>query len=255
MAQDYTYRSSVNGKFYSNGFLCDTYRDTDGIIKEDCTSDSGLSPEPPPPNSAPVGSSSYSFTAQQNTPFVFYRSNLLEGYSDSNNNPLTVLNLAATNGVILQNGTEYTYIPDPDYLGPDTITYDVSNGSLLAENRGSVSLTVDNVTIAKTDPGYVQTYSDFINEYGFVTQPSSSILSNNGWTTTGANPIRVGDLYVEIPFDESVSLNKFSALGEDWWTFEVDYDLVNSGSRIAIRFNVTDGTNTTAYDFFYIEVI
>jgi hypothetical protein len=63
---------------------------------------------------------------------------VLANDSDPDDDPLTVTNASATRGVVVINGDgTLTYTPDPDFNGPDLITYTISDG-----NGGTSTATV-----------------------------------------------------------------------------------------------------------------
>src|SRR6056297_4367458 len=62
------------------------------------------------------------------------------------------LNTGPSNGTVVQNADgSFTYTPDPDYNGPDSFTYDISDG-----NGGTDTATV-NITVnpVNDDPNAV----------------------------------------------------------------------------------------------------
>ncbi|GAB5445868.1 tandem-95 repeat protein [Gymnodinialimonas sp.] len=75
--------------------------------------------------------------------------NVLDNDSDPNGDPLQVIsNTDPSNGsVVIDADGNYTYTPDPDYNGPDSFTYTVSDG-MGGEATATVNLTVNPVNDA-----------------------------------------------------------------------------------------------------------
>ena len=62
--------------------------------------------------------------------------------------PLTVTVIGnVTHGTLTFNGNDFTYLPNPDYAGPDSFTSQVSDGEL-DSNVTTVSITVNPVNDA-----------------------------------------------------------------------------------------------------------
>ncbi len=89
-------------------------------------------------NDAPTGIASAALaTGTEDQPYTFSAARLLEGFSDEDGDILTVANVTATNGSLVNNndGT-YTFIPNANFNGPVTLSYTVIDG-----NGGAVAAT------------------------------------------------------------------------------------------------------------------
>jgi len=81
-------------------------------------------------NDAPVGQATAILAAAvENKAYVIKSSDLLQGFSDAEENPLAVANVAVSQGTIAStaNGT-YTITPPSNYVGVITLTYNVVDG-------------------------------------------------------------------------------------------------------------------------------
>ena len=95
-----------------------------------------------------TGTASQFVNGTENQPYILSIADLLQGYTDAEQQPLTVVNLQASHGSIVdnQNGT-YTFTPDVNYYGTVNLSYlvmDSSGGFIEAEN----SFTLDWVNLA-----------------------------------------------------------------------------------------------------------
>ena len=87
-------------------------------------------------NHAPTGNATATLiSGTQNLAYTISSSNLLQGFSDSDNDALTVSSLSATNGVLTDNyNNTWTFNPNPNYIGSVNLIYSVIDGK-----GGSVS--------------------------------------------------------------------------------------------------------------------
>ena len=86
-----------------------------------------------PMNDAPVaGSASVNLVnGAEDTAYVIQTSDLLQGFSDVDGDSLSIINLSADNGSVVDNqdGT-FTFTPDANYNSTVTLSYEVSDGQL-----------------------------------------------------------------------------------------------------------------------------
>ena len=84
-------------------------------------------------NDAPVaGSASVNLVnGAEDTAYVIQTSDLLQGFSDVDGDSLSIINLSADNGSVVDNqdGT-FTFTPDANYNSTVTLSYEVSDGQL-----------------------------------------------------------------------------------------------------------------------------
>ena len=101
---------------------------------------------------------------------------VLANDSDADGQPLTPVNVSApAHGTATVNPNRtITYTPAKDYFGPDSFTYQASDGSLLS-NVATVSLTVTPVDDAPVANPDVYT----LNEGGTLTVPAPGVLAND----------------------------------------------------------------------------
>ena len=105
----------------------------------------------PVTNNSPTGSPDVSLPAGlENEPYTVLIADLLAGFTDIDGDPLTVENVAASNGDVTLNGdsTAYVVTPETDYNGPVTLTYTVTDGK-----GGDVAVT-QTFNVDPADDGY-----------------------------------------------------------------------------------------------------
>ena len=74
---------------------------------------------------------------REDIPYIFSTASLLQGFTDAEDDTLSVTNLSATNGTLVDNGNgTYTFTPEGQYKGPVNLTYTVVDGK-----GGSVAAT------------------------------------------------------------------------------------------------------------------
>jgi RHS repeat-associated protein len=87
-------------------------------------------------NDAPIGSPTAILVAgAEDAPYTISGLDLLTGFSDVDGDPLSVANLSATNGSLVNNNNgTYAFTPNANYNGPVTLNYNVIDG-----NGGSIA--------------------------------------------------------------------------------------------------------------------
>jgi hypothetical protein len=99
---------------------------------------------------------------------------VLANDSDANGDTLTITGAsAASNGTVGVNGGFVTYAPDPDYFGPDSFTYTISDGS--ETDTATVNVTVTNVNDAPVAVG--ESYN--MNQDTTLTVLAPGVLGND----------------------------------------------------------------------------
>jgi hypothetical protein len=121
-------------------------------------------------NDLPIGNAD-SFTTPQNTPLVISVSRLLANDTDVEGNSISVVSIAptaSTHGTVSLSGGTVTYTPDPNYFGPSSFTYTVSDG------QGGMAVGVVNVTVSQAGtPGKVTgggSIDSGVRNFGFNVQ-------------------------------------------------------------------------------------
>ncbi|MDZ8054710.1 MAG: cadherin-like domain-containing protein [Aulosira sp. ZfuVER01] len=96
-----------------------------------------------PVNDAPTGSPTVTLNStQEDTAINITAADLLAGFSDVDSDTLSVVNLTATNGALVNNNGTYTFTPTANFNGNVTLTYGVSDGTVtLAGQTRSFSVT------------------------------------------------------------------------------------------------------------------
>jgi Ca2+-binding RTX toxin-like protein len=106
-----------------------------------------------PVNDAPVGSpTAVLLGAKEDTNFIINISDLLAGFSDVDGDTLSVNNLTANNGVLVNNNNgTYSFTPTANFNGAVALTYDVTDGT--ASLRQTINFNVAAVNDAPTLTG------------------------------------------------------------------------------------------------------
>jgi large repetitive protein len=88
-------------------------------------------------NDAPIGSPTATLTpGTVNLTYTISEAILLQGFSDPDNDPLSVINLTATNGNLSAKANgQWTFTPTENFNGTVNLTYDVSDGTLSRINQ------------------------------------------------------------------------------------------------------------------------
>lgn len=138
--------------------------------------------------------------------YVVHASDLLGGFSDIENSPLSIINLAVDHGTISDNGDgTYTVRHDGEYNGIVTLSYDVFDGTnapsttmqynLAAVNdapygveNARISYAYKNMSLSFTDADLLQFYGDSdgddVTLFGLSGSFNSVVLSNGGGNFT-----------------------------------------------------------------------
>jgi hypothetical protein len=101
-------------------------------------------------NDAPIGSPSGVLPdGGVGEPYTIREADLLAGYSDPDGDKLSVENLTASVGTLVDNGDgTWTLIPPPTFIGEVTLDYDVGDGTAAIAAEQSFGLEIRNLHIA-----------------------------------------------------------------------------------------------------------
>ena len=130
-------------------------------------------------NDAPTGAASAVLDlGTEDTPYIVTAEALLQGFSDVDGGSLTVVGLTANHGTVVANGDgTFTIIPDPNYHGPVTLSYSVSDG-----NGGSIAA---NQTFALTAVADLSAQDDAFSG-DEDTAIGGSVAANDSTTSGGS---------------------------------------------------------------------
>jgi Ca2+-binding RTX toxin-like protein len=202
----FTPAANVNGLGYSS--LTFQVQDNGGIANGGID----LDPSPntltfniTPVNDAPVlsGAAATLSSGTENIPYTITTSALLQGFSDVDGDTLSVANLTATNGTLIDNGNgTYDFIPAANYNGPINLAYNVidGNGGSIAATQSFSLAAVNDLPTANNDTAQttlnnaviINLLSNDSDIDGFLVPSTVTLLSNptNGTvilnTSTGA---------------------------------------------------------------------
>jgi Ca2+-binding RTX toxin-like protein len=187
-----TYTFNPNANF--NGTVTLTYGVTDGSATLAGQTRSFIVT---PVNDAPIGSPTGILpNVAEDTAITITAANLLAGFSDPDGSPLSIVNLAATNGNLINNNDDtYTFNPNANFNGAVTLTYGVTDGiAILAGQTRSFNVTPVNdaptgsptFTLPNIDEDTIIIISDVSLLSGFsdvdlnTTLSVTNLVANNG---------------------------------------------------------------------------
>lgn len=147
-------------------------------------------------NDAPTGAATAVLPAgSEDTSYTVSAASLLEGFSDIDGDPLSVVNLAVDHGAVTDNGNgSFTITPTSNYNGKVELTYSVTDGALSV--AGSQSFTLAAVNDA----------------------PTGVTLQNALLSIPEGGLIKVGDILVS---DDGMGTNTLSLSGADAAYFSI----------------------------------
>ncbi len=175
----------------------------------------------------------------------------LVGDTDPDNDPLSIgLITAPSHGTATKNGSTITYDPAPDYFGPDSFTYEASDGSLT--DIGTVTVTVVSVNdapVADTDaittnedtPGTIDPrIGDTDIENDPLTVTSISQAPSNGVATYTATSVT----YTPASNHNGVDMFKYTISDGNGGTAEGQVDVaITAVNDPVIAVDDTEATN------------
>ena len=144
----------------------------------------------------------------EDTSYTINASDLLQGYSDSDGDTLSVDSLSATNGSLTDNNNgTWTFSPNADYNGTVDLTYNVVDG-----NGGSVAATqsfnLQAVNDAPELTGQQAILADGIEDVPYILYASDLL---QGYSDVDDDSLFISNLKVTIPEAEnSIQLKDFT---------------------------------------------
>ncbi len=237
--EDGNYTFTPNANF--NGEVVLTYGVTDGIAT---LTEQSISFNVAAVNDAPTGSPTATLpsTAEDST-IVIKASDLLLGFNDIDGDTLSIVNLAATNGTLVNNndGT-YNFTPTADFNGIVNLTYDVTDGAITLTGQAQ-SFGVTPVNDAPTLQQLLEDQGAGQNQLFTFTIPSNTFADiDAGDTLTLSAALANGN-----PLPSWLSFNSVTQ------TFSGTPPLVNIGS-LDIRVTATDSAGASVSDVFTLDI-
>ncbi|WP_125061175.1 cadherin-like domain-containing protein, partial [Aphanothece sacrum] len=185
-----------------------------------------------PVNDAPVGSPTATLSnTAEDTPITITAANLLAGFSDVDGNTISVVNLTANNGALVNNGNgTYTFTPTANFNGAVNLTYGVSDGTAtLAGQSQTFSVTpVNDAPVGSPTATLSNTAEDTP-----ITITAANLLA--GFSDVDGNTISV----VNLTANNGALVNN----GNGTYTFT---PTANFNGAVNLTYGVTDGTATLA---------
>jgi len=220
---DGTWTFTPNHDF--NGSVELSFAVTDGIDTVPQNINVTISPVNDAPVAAPVA-----LTATEDTSITYTTAQLLGSSYDIDSTSLSVNNVVATHGAIIDNhdGT-WTYIPDANYNGPAVLNFNVSDGQLNSPSSAAINIApVNDTPVAapvsysiQEDHSLIIRASDLLAHASDVDNTADQLYVTNV-AYTGANGV-------------------LSDNGDGTWTFTPNHDFNGS---VELSFAVTDGIAT-----------
>ncbi|WP_404786142.1 cadherin-like domain-containing protein [Altericista sp. CCNU0014] len=159
-------------------------------------------------NDAPLlsGAAATLSGGSEDTPYIINASDLLQGFSDVEGDPLSVTNLTATNGTLVDNNNgTFTFTPNANYNGTVNLSYNVGDGNggstvatqsfnLAAVNDASTGSPTAVLTSGTEDTPYIINASDLLLGFSDIdgdtlsvanlTATNGALINNNNGTYT-----------------------------------------------------------------------
>lgn len=201
--------------------------------------------EEPPANTAPVltGAQASLRAGSEDVAYTVTAASLLDGFSDADGDGLSVSNLSADRGTVIDNGDgSYTITQDADYNGAVTLSYEVSDG-----NGGSVSAQQSFVIEAINDGPVL---SGVQPKLGAATEDTAYTITAvnllDGFTDIEGDALGVSGLAA----DHGVIADN----GDGTYSFTPD---ANYNGPVALTYDVVDGNggSVSAGHSFVIEAV
>lgn len=221
-----------------NGTLTLSYQVTDGTASADATNTVAIAAA----NDAPTGTATATLAnGSEDTPFIVSASDLLQGFSDIDGDTLSVTNLAADHGTVVDNGNgTFTITPAKDFNGIVTLTYKVTDGHVSIDATNTVTLAAINdapllangLTDATTGEG---------NDFTYVI-PAGTFTDADGDTLT-----------LTATLDGGGALPAWLVFDADTGTFSGNPPDGTAGT-ITVKVTATDPSLASASDTFVITI-
>ncbi|MEH2208367.1 MAG: cadherin-like domain-containing protein [Nostoc sp.] len=195
-------------------------------------------------NNAPTGSPTATLSnTAEDTAITITAANLLAGFSDLDGDTLSVANLTASNGALVNNlnGT-YTFTPTANFNGAVNLTYDVTDGT--------ATLTGQTQTFSVTSVNDAPTLADAIADQ---TTLEDGFFSFTIPANTFADVDAGDSLTYTATLANGNSLPTWLSFDSNTRTFSGTPDDPNNGT-ISIKVTATDTGNASVNDTFNLTV-
>ncbi|MBW4489831.1 MAG: cadherin-like domain-containing protein [Trichocoleus desertorum ATA4-8-CV12] len=231
---------TITGANNYNGAVSVTYKVSDGSFSADASNSFTLAPV----NDAPTGSATAILaTGTEDNPYTITTSELLQGFSDVDGDILSISDLTATNGNLVNNndGT-YSFTPAANFNGTVNLSYDVidSNGGSVAATQ---SFTVDAVNDVPT--GTAST--NLINGTEDTSYTISAVDLLQGFSDVDGDVLSVADLVATngTLINNNDGTYSFTPAANFNGTVNLTYNVVdgNGGSVAATQSFTVDAVN------------
>jgi len=184
-------------------------------------------------NTAPAltGSQSTLTAGTEDTAYVVTAAQLLAGFTDADNDTLSVTGLTASNGTVVNNGDgTYTITPAANFNGAMTLSYSVSDGA--ATTAATLGYTVTAVNDAPALTGSQSTLSAGVEDTAYVVTAAQLLA---GFTDADNDTLSV----------TGMSASNGTVVNNGNGTYTITPS-ANFNGAVTLNYNVSDGTTTTA---------
>ncbi|WP_445632839.1 hypothetical protein NSTC745_04416 [Nostoc sp. DSM 114161] len=179
----------------------------------------------------------------ENAAYTIAATSLLQGFTDVDGDTLSVSNLTATNGSVINNGDgTYTFNPNANYKGLVTLNYNVIDG-----NGGSTVATSSFNLVVKNDaPALTGTAATLSNSIEDTTYTISAISLLQGFTDIDGDTLSISNL--------SASNGSIVDNSNGSYTFTPN---TNYNGLVTLNYNVIDGNggSTAATSTFSLAAV
>lgn len=140
------------------------------------------------PNQTPVAQND-SFAANEDAPLTLGLSDVLNNDQDPDNDTLTVVSVqSGLHGSVSLNNGSIVFVPEPNYFGPASFTYTVSDG------KGGLSTATVNLSIANVDDAATITNTSVsVSEEGLL----GGLADSTGIVDTGNSTLASGNMNLQ----------------------------------------------------------
>ncbi|MBD2043379.1 cadherin-like domain-containing protein [Microcoleus sp. FACHB-672] len=230
---------TITGANNYNGAVTVNYKVTDGSLSVDASNSFNLAAV----NDAPTGAATASLvTGTEDTAYTISQAQLLAGFSDVDENTLSITNFATSNGSFVENEDgSFTITGANNYNGAVTVNYKVTDGSLSVDASNSFNLAAvnDAATLTGTKATLAAGMEDTIYNIS-----QTDLLT--GFTDVDGDTLFVSNLTANN--DSLVNNNNGT------WSFT---PTANYNGSVNLTYNVSDGNggNTEATQSFTLAAV
>jgi ELWxxDGT repeat protein len=178
-------------------------------------------------NDGPTGTATATLaTGTEDTPYLIEAAVLLQGFADPDGDTLSVANLTASNGTLVDNGDgTWTYTPQAEFNGVVSLTYDVADG-----NGGSLAAQQSFEIAAVNDVPTGSATADLVDGSEDTPYVITAALLLQDFSDVDGDPLSVANL--------SADHGSLVDNGNGTWTFR---PTAHYNGTVSLSYDVIDG--------------